>query len=162
MVVESEPRPPTGNFGIGSGPILYQSAFLAHQLPLLAPFKGDVGPNTETIDEWLERFEMLSAECRWTARAKLFHLTSRLERQAYSFYRLCTPQIKGSFELLAAELRNRFTPVRLQGVDTSLFHQRKQRSGEMVDEYAEDVSIRKHTLKALEEVTVRRKWGNLS
>ena len=99
--VESETHPSTGDFGIGSGPI-YQSAFLAHQLPPLAPFKGDVGPNTETIDEWLERFEMLAAECRWTTRAKLLHLTSRLERQAYSFYSSCMPQVKGSFEHLAA------------------------------------------------------------
>ena len=66
---------------------LYHSALLA---PPLTSFKGEMGPNTETIQEWLERFEMLAAECRWTTHAKLLHLTSRLEKQAYS---LCTPQV---------------------------------------------------------------------
>ena len=112
-------------------------AYIAHQLPPLAPFKGDMEPDSETVDEWLERFAMLAEECQWTPRAKLLHLTSRLEKQAYAFYRSCSPQKKASYDLLIAELRKRFTPVRIQGVDTSLFHERKQGEGESVDQYAQ-------------------------
>ena len=83
---------------------------------------------------------MLAKECRWTFRAKLLHLTSRLEGQAYAFYRPCTPHIiKGSHEHLTRELCKRFTPVRIQGVDTSLFHDRKQKANETVDAYAQDL-----------------------
>ncbi len=82
---------------------------------------------------------MVAEECRWTPRAKLLHLTSRLEKQAYAFYRSCTPRIKGDFQSLTTELRKRFTPVRIQGVDTSLFHDRKQKPGETVDTYAQEL-----------------------
>ena len=115
------------------------SPYFAHQLPPLASFKGDLGPDAESIEEWLERFEMLAKECRWTPRTKLLHLTPRLEKQAYTFYRSCTPKVKGSFESLTAELRKRFTPVRIQGVDTSLFHERKQKGGETVHQYAQEL-----------------------
>ena len=36
-------------------------------------------------------------------------------------------------------LRARFTPVNIPSVQTSLFHDRKQRAGESVDEYAQDL-----------------------
>ena len=130
---EGEPHPLSGD-PTNKNPILF-----AHQLPPLASYKGDMGPDTESIEEWLERFDMLAEECRWTPRAKLLHLTSRLERQAYAFYRSCTPQVKGSYKSLTDELRKRFTPVRIQGVDTSLFHDRKQKSGETVDQYAQEL-----------------------
>lgn len=65
-----------------------------NQLPPLTSYKGEVGPDNETIDEWMEHFSMLAEECKWTQRAKLLHLTSRLEKQAYAFYRSCPPTIK--------------------------------------------------------------------
>ena len=133
------------------GPIYSPSPYIPHHLPPLAPYKGEMTPDAETtykgemtpdaetIDEWLERFSMLAEECRWTPRAKLLHLTSRLEKQAYAFYRSCIPQIKESYDRLAAELHKRFTPIRIQGVDTSLFHERKQKPGESVDQYAQEL-----------------------
>jgi hypothetical protein len=35
------------------------------------------------------------------------------------------------------DLRKRFTPVRIQAIQSSLFHDRKQKSGESVDTYAQ-------------------------
>ena len=55
--VESEPHPLMEH----NRP-MYQSSLVAHQLPPLAPFKGDMAPDFETIDEWLERFTMLAEE----------------------------------------------------------------------------------------------------
>ena len=111
----------------------------ANQLPPLASFKGDTSPDVESIDEWLERFEMLAEECRWTPCTKLLHLTSRVEKQAYAFYHSCTPQVWTSFKSLAAELRKRFKPVRIQGVDTSRFHDRKQKLSKTVNAYTQEL-----------------------
>ena len=82
---------------------------------------------------------MLAGECKWTPRAKLLHLTSRLEKQAYAFYRSCSQQTRNSYDKLTKELMKRFTPVRIQGVDSSLFHDRKQKTGESVDSYAQEL-----------------------
>ena len=130
--VDIEPHPQL------EGPIFSPSLYIPHHLPPFAPYKAEMTPDAETI-EWLERFSMLAEECRWTPRAKLLHLTSRLEKEAYTFYRSCIPQIKESYDRLATELRKHFTPIRIQGVDTSLFHEQKQRPGESVDQYAQEL-----------------------
>ena len=39
-----------------------------------------------------------------------------------------------------AALEKRFTPVRIQSVQSELFHSRKQQNQEKVDEYAQDLS----------------------
>ena len=46
---------------------------------------------------------------------------------------------KSSYDLLVAELQNRFTPVLIQAVQTSQFHGRRQRVGESVDNFAQDM-----------------------
>ena len=150
MGTASEPHPPMG-YHITNG---FTSGLLTHQLPPLAPFKGETTPDAETIGEWLERFAMLAQECGWTPRAKLLHLTSRLEKQAYAFYRSCAPQVKASYDLLTTALSERFTPVRIQGVDTSLFHDRKQKKDETVDQYAQELRRlhQKHTQRVCTEV----------
>lgn len=55
------------------------------------------------------------------------------------FYKSCSAQQKGNYDLLVAELTRRFTPVRIQSVQTSLFHDRKQKEKESVDSYAQDL-----------------------
>ena len=161
----NQPHPPVCNSLTHPArePNLCPPAYLAHQLPPLAPFRGDMEADSETIDEWLERFATLAEECQWTPWAKLLHLTSRLEKQAYAFYRSCSPQKKASYDLLVVELRKRFSPVRIQGVDTSLFHERKQGEGESVDQYAQE--LRRLHQKAYPEslrvvvVKMRKGWG---
>ena len=130
--VEAEPHPPTGSHDkVGSYYSPSALNIFPHQLPPLASYKG--------CRNNLERFSMLVEECKWTQRAKLLHLTSRLEKQAYAFYMSCPPQVKTSYESLTTELKKRFTPVRIQGVDTNLFHDRKQKPGETVDQYAQEL-----------------------
>ena len=41
--------------------------------------------------------------------------------------------------ILESELKKHFTPVRLQAVQSSLFHDRKQKSNESVDAYAQEL-----------------------
>ena len=80
--------------------------------------------------------------CKWNPRAKLIHLTTRLRGEAFAFYRSCSKQQKADYDVLVKELILRFTPVRIQSVQTSLFHDRKQGDQESVDSYAQDLKAR--------------------
>lgn len=72
---------------------------------------------------------MIAELCRWSAAAKLVHLTTRLRGQAFAFYRSCPSEQRSDYDQLVAELSKRFTPVRIQAVETSRFHDRKQQTG---------------------------------
>ena len=55
------------------------------------------------------------------------------------FYRSCTPQLRSDYLALMEALHKRFTPVRIQVVQSSRFHERKQGPRESVDDYAQDL-----------------------
>ena len=59
--------------------------------------------------------------------------------EAYAFYRSCTSTQRASYPLLVEQLSKRFTPVQIQSVQSSLFHDRKQRQGETVDTFAQEL-----------------------
>ena len=108
------------------------SAVLAQQLPPLPKFSGGEVNNggMDTFQDWLEQFEMIANVCGWSPQARLVNLVTRLEGQAYAFFRSCTTQQKTSCALLVAELHKRFTPIHLLAVQSSLFHDRKQKPGQ--------------------------------
>ena len=81
----------------------------------------------------------MASVCQWDDRAKLINLTTRLKGQAFAFFRTCTPQQRGSYGDLKAQLQKRFTPVRVQAVQSGLFHERKQKTQEMVDAFAQEL-----------------------
>ena len=113
---------------------------LAQQLPPIPKFSGeDRSQGAETFRDWKEQFEMVASLAGWDERAKLVNLTARLRGQAFGFYRSCTLSQRASYESLVKELEKRFTPVELPAVQTSLFHDRKQKQGESVDDYAQDL-----------------------
>ena len=114
-------------------------AYVAPQLPPLKVFTGEVEGDGETIDDWLDRFELVAGMCKWSPQVKLVNLATRLGGQAYAFYRSCTPEQRTSYEVLVSELRKRFTPVRIQSVESSHFHERKQGKDESVDCYAQEL-----------------------
>ena len=68
---------------------------------------------------------------------KLIHLTTRLQGKAFAFYRSYSKQQKAEYNILVIELTCCFTPVRIQYVQTSLFHDQKQGDQESVDNYAQ-------------------------
>ena len=116
------------------------STVVAQQLPPINKFSGeDLDKEGETFQDWIEQFEMISQMCGWDHQAKLVNLTTRLRGQAYSFYRTCTARQRSDYNALKLQLKERFTPVRIQVVHSSLFHQRKQESSETVDQYAQDL-----------------------
>ena len=51
-------------------------------------------------------------------------------------------QQKADYDQLVKELTRRFTPVQIQSVQTSLFHDQKQGDQESVDSYAQDLKAR--------------------
>ena len=69
----------------------------------------------------------------------MVNLITRLQGQAYSFFRSCTLEQCTDYSLLVAELKKRFTPVTLPAIQTNLFHDRKQHVSESVDAYAQEL-----------------------
>ena len=111
---------------------------LAQHLPPLPNFAGDeTDGDGETIEEWLERLELVANACCWNDQTKLVNVATRLRGSASRFYRTCSPQQRSTYVALTAALKQRFTPVRLQAVQSSRFHERKQGSEESVDSYAQ-------------------------
>ena len=66
------------------------------------------------------------------------NLTIRLRGTAYSYYRSCSPEQQIKYGLLVAKPTNRFTPVHLQAIQSGLFHECHQKTGEPV-EYAQEL-----------------------
>ena len=108
------------------------------QLPPLSKYSGN--SDTETFEEWHEQFQLVATVCKWDDRLKLANLATRLQGQAYSFYRTCSQQQRTSYESLVSALSQRFKPVRIQAVQSGQFHSRKQGLVERVDDYAQDLS----------------------
>ena len=100
-------------------------AWSAQQLPTIPKFSGE-SLETETFEDWLEHFKLLAKVCHWDKPAKLLNLTMRLKGQAFSFFRSCTPEQRSDYDVLVSELSKRFKPVRIQSVQSSNFHERKQ------------------------------------
>ena len=128
---------PEGN--VVDAPRDLSTATLAQQLPPLPNFSGGESPSEDSFLDWIGQFELMAEFYRWSKQAKLIHLSTRLRGEAFQFYRSCSKQQKADYDLLVAELRHRFTPVRIPSVQTSLFHERKQGEKESVDSYAQSL-----------------------
>ena len=111
---------------------------LTQPLPSLPEFTGE-DTRDDSFADWIERFEMVADLTRWTDAVKLKQLVLRLRGSAQGFYRTCTEAQKRSYAALVTALSRRFTPVRIQALECSVFHERKQKSKESVDEYAQDL-----------------------
>ena len=117
-----------------------EAALIAQQMPPIAKFSGDQRTGEpEDFCEWLEHFELVAGACQWSEQAKLVNLAMRLQGQAYSFYRSCTPSQRAKYSTLVDALKRRFTPVSIQAVQSSLFHERRQGPRESVDSFAQDL-----------------------
>ena len=112
------------------------SALYGIQVPPVSKYSGNA--DSEPFEEWLEQFELVASVCNWEGRTKLANLVTRLQGQAYSFYRTCSAQQRTSYDALKDALSRRFKPVRIQSVQSGLFHERKQKPQESVD-YAQDI-----------------------
>ena len=138
------------------------SAPLAQQLPPLPKVSGGEQSQEEPFKEWIAQFELMAEVCNWSKRAKLIHLTTHLRGEAFIFYKSCSTQQKGDYDLLVAELTRRFTPVRIQFVQTSLFHDRKQKEKLLtVMHKTGRPFFTRHTHKRKKGVLLQRVWVDL-
>ena len=118
----------------------WSAAMMAQQLPPIRPFTGEDVHEGETFKDWIEQLDMVAQVAGWDDQAKLVNLTTRLRGQAYSFYKSCPDQECKNYASLVAQLKKQFTPVRLQAVQSSLCHDRRQKvPKETVDAYAQDL-----------------------
>ena len=63
------------------------------QLPPINKFsREDADGEGESYEDWIEQFEAVANMYQWDMQARLVNLTTRLQGQAYSFYRTCSPQ----------------------------------------------------------------------
>ena len=82
----------------------------------------------------LNVLDLIANVGRWDDQTKLVNVVTRICGSAARFYRLCLPQKWSSYAELTAVLR-------LQSVQSSMFHERKQRQNppETVDPYAKEL-----------------------
>ena len=66
------------------------------------------------------------------------NLITRFKGPASS-YHSCTPEQHSNYTLLVKELSKRFVPVRIKAIQSSPFHKHRQKKGESVDEYTQDL-----------------------
>ena len=114
---------------------------MAQQMPDIPQYDGSKEEGAETIDDWIDRLEIIADAFEWDEQTKIAHLTSRLRGAALAFYRLCTPSQKRSYDSLKEALLRRFTTVHVRSVQGSLFHKRTQKQQESVDEYLQELKV---------------------
>ena len=108
---------------------------IVQQTPPVSKYTGERA-GEETFEDWLIQFEMAADVSGWEGKIKLAHLVTRLKGQALSYYRSCPPEEKTNYQKLTKALATR---VQLPVVQSTLFHERKQKSKEDVDTYAQDL-----------------------
>ena len=97
------------------------------QLPPLPAFSGDDRTlENSSFKNWLEQFEMVAELAHWTEQIKLKQLALRLRGPALAFYRTRSDEQKHNYQVLVQEMSQRFTPVRIQALECSTFHERRQ------------------------------------
>ena len=112
---------------------------MTRQLPTIPDFTGEDQKAEGAFTDWIERFEMVAELAQWSEEVKAKQLVLRLRNSAQAFYRTCTEEQKSSYQALVVELSRRFTPVRIQALECSNFHERKQKDDESVDAFAQDL-----------------------
>ena len=97
------------------------------QLPPLPAFSGDDRTlENSSFKNWLEPFEMVAELAHWTEQIKLKQLALRLRGLALAFFRTRSDEQKHNYQVLVQEMSQRFTPVRIQALECSTFHERRQ------------------------------------
>ena len=69
---------------------------------------------------------MVASLLGWGEQAKLVNLVTRLKGPVSSFYYACTSEC-ASYTLLVKELSKRFVPVWIEAIQSSMFHERRQK-----------------------------------
>ena len=109
-------------------------------LPPLPEFSGDDQTSVNnSFQQWLEQFEMVAELAEWPEHIKLKQLALRFRGPAQAYFQTCSDEQKHDYRALVQAMSKRFTPVRIQALECSAFHERKQSRKESVDTYAQEL-----------------------
>ena len=75
----------------------------------------------ETIEDWLDQFELIADVFSWDDSTRLMHLTTHLKGNALAFYHSCSKMECRSY-LWVCDALKKFTPVHIQSVQSAQFH----------------------------------------
>ena len=76
---------------------------------------------------------------QWPEQIKLKQLALCLHGPAQAYFRTCSEEQKQNYSALVQAMSRRFTPVQIQALKCSAFHERKQGKKESVDAYAQEL-----------------------
>ena len=79
---------------------------------------------------------MVAELAQWPEKIKLKQLALRLRGPAQEYFRMCSEEQKHDYQAL---VQARFTPVRIQALECSTFHESKQGRKECIDTYAQEL-----------------------
>ena len=82
---------------------------------------------------------MVAELAQWPETIKLKQLALRLRGPAQAYFRTCNEEQKHDYQALVQAMSRRFTPGRIQALECSTFHERKQGRKESVDTYAQEL-----------------------
>ena len=107
----------------------------------------------------------MASVCRWEGKAKLANLVTRLQGQAYAFYRTCPSHQRTYNEALNVALTEQFKPVCIKSMQSGLFHERKQQAKENVKNMhktqTDSTSVHIPVLRDSEAVLKQKNWAKL-
>ena len=82
---------------------------------------------------------MVAELAQWPEKIKLKQLALRLRGPAQTYFRTCSEEQKHNYQALVQAMSRRFTPIRIQALECSTFHERKQGRKECIDTYAQEL-----------------------
>ena len=127
---ETDPEPAP----VGRPPVSEQ------KLPNISMYSGaNIVDDDETIEDWLDQFELIADVFSWDDSTRLMHLTTHLKGNALAFYRSCSKTERRSYLWVRDALKKKFTPVHVQSVQSARFHGRVQEPQETVDSYGQEL-----------------------
>ncbi|CAG2250777.1 unnamed protein product [Mytilus edulis] len=95
-------------------------------------FFGDVG---EDFESWIKIFDRISRANRWSDGRKGEMLPAYLRGRAADYFEDLDSEIQNDFDTAVQKLKQRFCPKELERMYYSKLFQRKQFSGESVEDY---------------------------
>ena len=104
---------------------------------------------------------MVSELAQWPENIKLKQLALRLRGPAQAYYRTCSEDQKRDYQELVQSMSQKFTPVGIQALECSTFHERKQGRKESVDTYVQEwrAFSKEATLMQYTATQMHKKWA---
>ena len=106
-------------------------------LPTLQKFGGD----GDAFDRWLRKFSHYAELEQWTERQKLLQLELYLSGRAEQVYEVLPASAKDTFPRAVESLKMRLQPDANKALLSSQLMKRKQRAGESVSTYAQELEV---------------------